>query len=74
MAMVYLTVVQEEGKDKFKVLENVSTMKGARTMGVDLKTRAVLYPLPNMAINPSRLPITHIRVRQLSRELLLLLR
>lgn len=48
----YLTVVQEEGKDKFKVLENVSTMKGARTMGVDLKTHRIYLPAAEYGDKP----------------------
>jgi hypothetical protein len=36
-----LTVVKEDGKDKFSVAENVSTQKGARTMALDSKTHNV---------------------------------
>ena len=39
-----LTVVQEEDKGKFKVIENVNTMKGARTIGLDLKTHHIFLP------------------------------
>jgi DNA-binding beta-propeller fold protein YncE len=36
-----LTVVREESPDKFSVVENVSTERGARTMALDLKTHNV---------------------------------
>jgi DNA-binding beta-propeller fold protein YncE len=36
-----LTVVQEESADKFKVLENLPTKKGARTMAVDTKNHHI---------------------------------
>ncbi len=36
-----LTVVHEDSPDKFSVVENVSTQRGARTMAVDLKTHNV---------------------------------
>jgi DNA-binding beta-propeller fold protein YncE len=39
-----LTVVQDEGKDKYTVLENVVTQKGARTMVVDARTHHVFLP------------------------------
>ena len=37
-----LTVVKQEGPDKYSVLENVPTKKSARTMGLDLKTHNVV--------------------------------
>jgi YVTN family beta-propeller protein len=46
-----MTVVQEIGKDSFKVLENVVTMPGARTLAVDTKTHH-LY-LPSAEYNPT---------------------
>jgi YVTN family beta-propeller protein len=39
-----LTVVQEEGNDKYSVLENVPTPKGARTIVVDTRTRHMFLP------------------------------
>lgn len=36
-----LTVVQEESADKFKVLENLKTQKGARTMALDTKNHHI---------------------------------
>jgi DNA-binding beta-propeller fold protein YncE len=45
-----ITVVQEESKDKFVVLENVATQKSARTIAVNSKTHH-LY-LPAAELNP----------------------
>jgi hypothetical protein len=39
-----MTVVQELTKDSFKVLENVATMSGARTLAVDTKTHHIYLP------------------------------
>ena len=39
-----LTVVHEDGKDKFTVAENVKTQPRARTMAVDTKTHKVYLP------------------------------
>src|SRR6202521_5815471 len=39
-----LTVVHEDSPDKYTVVENVKTEKGARTMALDLKTHNVLLP------------------------------
>jgi DNA-binding beta-propeller fold protein YncE len=39
-----LTVVHEDSPDKFSVVENVKTVRGARTMALDLKTHNVLLP------------------------------
>jgi DNA-binding beta-propeller fold protein YncE len=39
-----LTVIQQEGPDKYSVLENVPTKRSARTMGLDLKTHNVVLP------------------------------
>lgn len=33
-----ITVIQQESADKYKVLDNVKTAEGAKTMGLDLKT------------------------------------
>jgi DNA-binding beta-propeller fold protein YncE len=39
-----LTVVKQEGPDKYSVLDNVPTKRSARTMGLDLKTHNVVLP------------------------------
>jgi len=39
-----LTVVHEDSPDKFTVVDNVITERGARTMALDLKTHNVLLP------------------------------
>jgi DNA-binding beta-propeller fold protein YncE len=39
-----LTVVHEDSPDKFTVVENVSTKRSARTMGLDLKTHTIFLP------------------------------
>jgi DNA-binding beta-propeller fold protein YncE len=39
-----VTVVQEVNKDSFKVLENIPTMSGARTLAVDTKTHHIYLP------------------------------
>jgi hypothetical protein len=39
-----MTVVQESDKDSFKVIENVTTMAGARTLAVDTKTHHIYMP------------------------------
>jgi YVTN family beta-propeller protein len=39
-----MTVVQEISKDSFKVLENVPTMSGARTLAVDTKSHHIYLP------------------------------
>jgi hypothetical protein len=36
-----LTVIEEESPDKFVVVENVPTQKGARTMALNTKTHAI---------------------------------
>ena len=46
-----MTVVQEINKDSFKVLENVQTMPGARTLAVDTKTHHIY--LPSAEFNPA---------------------
>ena len=46
-----MTVVQELDKDSFKVLENVTTMPGARTLAVDNKTHHIY--LPTAEFNPA---------------------
>ena len=39
-----LTVIKQEGPDKYTVVENVPTKKSARTMGLDIKTHNVVLP------------------------------
>jgi hypothetical protein len=39
-----LTVVKQDGPDKYSVVENVPTKRSARTMGLDLKTHSVVLP------------------------------
>ncbi|TAL62677.1 MAG: YncE family protein [Bacteroidetes bacterium] len=46
-----MTVVQEINKDSFKVLENVATVPGARTLAVDNKTHHIY--LPTAEFNPA---------------------
>lgn len=39
-----LTVIKEDSKNKFSVVSNVRTEKGARTLAIDLKTHKVYLP------------------------------
>jgi hypothetical protein len=39
-----LTVIHEDSPDKFTVIDNVSTKRSARTMGLDLKTHNIFLP------------------------------
>lgn len=39
-----LTVIKQDGKDNYSVVENARTKKSARTMGLDLKTHNVVLP------------------------------
>jgi DNA-binding beta-propeller fold protein YncE len=39
-----LNVVHEDSPDKFTVIDNVPTKRGARTMGLDLKTHNIFLP------------------------------
>ncbi|HET7108158.1 MAG TPA: hypothetical protein VFI38_15200 [Candidatus Acidoferrum sp.] len=43
-----LTVVHEVAGDKYSVVENVATKKGARTMALDLKTHSLYLPAADM--------------------------
>ena len=49
-----MTVVQEIDKDSFKVVENVPTMAGARTLAVDTKTHHIYMPAAEF--NPAPAP------------------
>lgn len=46
-----VTVVQETDKDNFKVLENIKTMPGARTLALDPRTHHIY--LPTAEFNPA---------------------
>ena len=39
-----LTVIHEDSADRFSLVENVPTERGARTMALDLKTHRVFLP------------------------------
>jgi len=43
-----LTVIHEDAPDKYSVVENVPTEKGARTMALDLKTHGLFLPAAEM--------------------------
>ncbi|HVO76795.1 MAG TPA: YncE family protein [Candidatus Bathyarchaeia archaeon] len=51
-----LTVVQEIDKDNFKVLENVATQRGARTIAVDATTHHVYLPTAEFGPAPAPTP------------------
>ncbi len=40
-----ITVIQEEKGDVFKVIENIPTQKGAKTMTIDIKTHHLFLPV-----------------------------
>ena len=46
-----VTVVQELNKDSFKVLENITTMSGSKTLAIDTKTHHIY--LPSAEYNPA---------------------
>ncbi len=46
------TVVHEDSPDKFSVLENVVTQKGARTMALDLKTHRIYLATAEFGVAP----------------------
>ncbi len=48
-----MTVVKEESKDNFKVLENVVTQRGARTITVDKKTHHIYLPTAEFGEAPA---------------------
>ena len=48
-----LTVVQEQTGDTFKLLENVITQKGARTLALDGKTHHLFLPTAEFGPAPS---------------------
>jgi YVTN family beta-propeller protein len=51
-----MTIVQEVDKDNFKVLENFTTMPGARTLAVDVRTHHIY--LPSAEFEPAPAPTT----------------
>jgi hypothetical protein len=48
-----LTVVHEDAPDKFSVVENVATQRGARTMALDPKSHEVYLVTADFAPAPS---------------------
>lgn len=42
-----LTIIKETSKDKFEVVENITTKRGARTIGLDSETHTVYLPTAN---------------------------
>jgi len=48
-----LTVVREESPEKFTVVENVLTQRGARTMALDLKTHQVFLATAEFGAPPA---------------------
>jgi hypothetical protein len=48
-----LTVVQEQSKDTFTVIENVVTQKGARTIALDCKTHHLFLPTAEFGPAPA---------------------
>ncbi len=51
-----LTVVREESPDKYKVVENVATQRGARTMALDPKTHNVFLVTAEFGPPPAPTP------------------
>ena len=51
-----LTVVREESPEKFSVIENVPTQRGARTMALDLKTHNVFLVTADFGPAPPPTP------------------
>jgi DNA-binding beta-propeller fold protein YncE len=49
-----LTVIQEENKDSFKVLANVVTQSGARTISVSSKTHRIYLPTAEFGPTPEK--------------------
>lgn len=47
-----LTVVKEESADKYTVLGNIATPKGARTIAIDTKTHHVYLPTADFGPAP----------------------
>ncbi len=51
-----LTVVHEDSPDKFSIVDNVMTQRGARTMALDLKTHNVYLATANFKPTPKQIP------------------
>ena len=51
-----MTVVQEISKNEFKVLENVETPKGARTITIDTKSHHIYMPTAEFEAAPAPAP------------------
>jgi YVTN family beta-propeller protein len=49
-----LTVIQESSANSFKVVENVPTKKGARTLGIDTNTHQVYLPTAEFQSSPNQ--------------------
>jgi len=47
-----LTIVKDEGGDHYRVVQNVPTEKGARTMALDEKTHAVFLSAAKLGPPP----------------------
>ena len=47
-----VTVVKEENKDTFAVLENIPTLKGAKTIAVNKKTHHIFLPAAEYETTP----------------------
>ncbi len=48
-----LTVVREDSSDKFTVVENITTQRGARTMALDTKTHKIYLPTAEFGETPA---------------------
>lgn len=48
-----LTVIREDSKDKFSVVENIPTQRGARTMTLDAKTHKLYLPTAEFGETPA---------------------
>jgi DNA-binding beta-propeller fold protein YncE len=47
-----MTVIRQESPDKYSVIDNVVTQRGARTMALDLKTHALFTPSAEYGATP----------------------
>ena len=48
-----LTVIREDSGDKFNVVENIATQRGARTMALDTKTHKVFLATAQFGETPA---------------------
>lgn len=51
-----LTIVQREGRDDYKVIENLPTQEGARTIALDTKTHNLFLPTAKFGPRPKPTP------------------